>query len=63
MEKKIVQVQERTPQLLRQLLKVWESSVCATHDFLSEEEIIKIRESVSASVYEAIQISKRVICL
>ena len=24
MEKKIVQVQERTPQLLRQLLKVWE---------------------------------------
>ena len=25
MEKKIVQVQERTPQLLRQLLKAWES--------------------------------------
>lgn len=63
MEKKIVQVQERTQQLIRQLLNVWESSVRATHDFLSEEEIIKIRESVSAFVYEAIQISKRFICL
>ena len=63
MKKKILQVQERTQQLIRQLLKVWESAVCATQDFLSEEEIIKIREYVSASVYEAIQISKRVICL
>ena len=35
MEKKIVQVQERTQQLIRQLLNVWESSVRATHDFLS----------------------------
>lgn len=63
MEKKIVQVQERTQQLIRQLLNVWESSVRATHDFLSEEEIIKIRESVSAFVYEIIQISKAIICL
>ena len=30
MEKKIVQVQERTPQLLRQLLKVWESGCFST---------------------------------
>lgn len=50
MEKKIVQVQERTPQLLRQLLKVWESSVRATHDFLSEEEIVKIREYVPMAI-------------
>lgn len=50
MEKKILQVQERTQQLIRQLLKVWESSVCATHDFLSEEEIIKIREYVPMAI-------------
>ena len=50
MEKKIVQVQERTQQLIRQLLNVWESSVRATHDFLSEEEIIKIREYVPMAI-------------
>ena len=50
MEKKIVQVQERTQQLIRQLLKVWESSVRATHDFLSEAEIIKIREYVPLAI-------------
>lgn len=50
MEKKIVQVQERTQQLIRQLLKVWESSVRATHDFLSEEEIVKIREYVPMAI-------------
>ncbi len=50
MDKKIVQVQERTQQLIRQLLKVWESSVRATHDFLSEEEIIKIREYVPMAI-------------
>ena len=50
MEKKIVQVQERTQQLIRQLLNVWESSVRATHDFLSEEEIVKIREYVPMAI-------------
>ena len=50
MEKKIVQVQERTQQLIRQLLNVLESSVRATHDFLSEEEIIKIREYVPMAI-------------
>ena len=50
MEKKIVQVQERTQQLIRQLLKVWESSVRATHDFLSEEEIVKIRDYVPMAI-------------
>lgn len=50
MEKKIVQVQERTQQLIRQLLNVWESSVRETHDFLSEEEIIKIREYVPMAI-------------
>ena len=42
MEKKIVQVQERTQQLIRQLLNVWESSVRA--------EIIKIREYVPMAI-------------
>ena len=50
MEKKIVQVQERTQQLIRQLLNVWESSVRATNDYLSEEEIIKIREYVPMAI-------------
>ena len=35
---------------IRQLLNVWESSVRATHDFLSEEEIIKIREYVPMAI-------------
>ena len=53
MEKNIIQVQERAPQLIDQLLKVWESSVRATHDFLSEEEIIKIREYVPMAIENA----------
>ena len=34
----IVQVTDRNPSLIKQLLKVWESSVRATHLFLSENE-------------------------
>ncbi len=35
---KIYEVKERTPQLLEQLLNIWEDSVRATHLFLSDEE-------------------------
>ena len=37
---------ESPADLLAQLLTVWEASVRATHDFLSEEEIRHIRDSV-----------------
>ncbi len=40
---KIYEVKERTKLLMEQLLKVWEDSVRATHHFLSEGEIEKIK--------------------
>ena len=43
---KIAEVQDRTPELLDRLLRVWEASVRATHLFLSEEEIGSSREYV-----------------
>ena len=43
---KIHKVQERTEQLMEQLLNIWEDSVRATHLFLSDEEIKKIKEYV-----------------
>ena len=42
----IVEIQERTPELLERLLAVWESSVRATHLFLTESEILRIRDYV-----------------
>ena len=43
---KIREVQERTEQLMEQLLNIWEDSVRATHLFLSDEEVKKIKEYV-----------------
>lgn len=43
----IVEIRERTPELLERLLAVWESSVRATHLFLTEDEILRIRDYVS----------------
>ena len=40
----ISEVNERTPLLIEQLLTVWESSVRATHLFLSDAEINQIKE-------------------
>ena len=42
----ISEVKERTPQLIGQLFVVWEKSVRATHLFLSDAEILHIREYV-----------------
>ena len=36
---KIIEVQDRTNDLIRQLLMVWEKSVRETHLFLSDAEI------------------------
>lgn len=43
---KLIEVKERTPELISQLVEVWEKSVKATHLFLSEREIGNIREYV-----------------
>ena len=42
----ICEVQGRTPELLCQLLVIWEDSVRATHLFLSDAEVRKIRKYV-----------------
>ncbi len=43
---KITEVENRTPDLINQLLEVWEGSVRATHLFLSDDEIKSIKEYV-----------------
>ena len=43
---KIIEVNNRTPQLINKLLEVWEDSVRATHKFLSNKEILKIKKYV-----------------
>lgn len=47
---KIVEVNDRTSILINQLLEVWEDSVKATHLFLSNEEIIKIKKYVPEAI-------------
>lgn len=43
---KIMEVTEKTSDLIQQLLEVWEQSVRATHLFLSDSEINHIKEYV-----------------
>lgn len=43
---KITEVENRTPDLINQLLEVWEGSVRATHLFLSDSEIQNIKEYI-----------------
>lgn len=42
----IYEIQNRTPQLVAELLDVWEASVRATHLFLSDAEMKSIKEYV-----------------
>ena len=39
----IIEVTERTPELVDQLVGVWERSVRATHTFLTEDEVLRIK--------------------
>ena len=39
----IYELSDRPPQLLDRLVQVWEASVRATHTFLSEEDIRRIK--------------------
>ncbi len=43
---KLVEIKEQNPLLIERLLQVWESSVRATHLFLSEDEINSIKQYV-----------------
>ncbi len=50
----IKEVTERTSVLTEQFIKVWESSVRATHDFLSEDEILRIKGYVPQAIKKLI---------
>lgn len=43
---RIIEVTDRTPDIINRLLEVWENSVRATHLFLSDNEIKSIKEYV-----------------
>ena len=46
----LVPVETRTPELVEQLTVIWESSVRATHAFLSEAEIAEIKPFVPQAI-------------
>ena len=46
----MVQIKERNPVLIQKLLDVWESSVIATHLFLSVDEINNIKQYVPQAI-------------
>ncbi len=48
----IIEIDNRTIALINELLEVWEDSVKATHLFLSNEEINKIKEYVPQALKE-----------
>ena len=47
---KIVEVADRTQDLIADLTRLWEASVRATHHFLSEADICEIREFVPVAL-------------
>lgn len=49
---KIIEAADRSPLLTGQLIEVWESSVRATHLFLSEQEIESIKKYVPQALKE-----------
>ena len=49
---KIIELKDRNPLLIEQLLAVWEGSVKATHLFLSENEIEDIKKYVPQALIE-----------
>lgn len=49
---RIVEAKDRRPDLIDRLLEVWETSVRATHLFLSDSEIESIKEYVPKALHE-----------
>ena len=52
MYQEITEITDRTPQLMHQLLEVWERSVRATHLFLSADEVAEIKPYVPQALRE-----------
>ena len=52
MHREIVETAQRSPQLIEQLLEVWERSVLSTHLFLSAGEIAEIKAYVPQALRE-----------
>lgn len=46
----ITDIRDRTPELVEALLGVWERSVRATHDFLTDEDVTRIRGYVPQAI-------------
>ena len=44
-----IKKEDRNENLIKELLKIWEDSVRATHKFLSNEEILKIKNMYQRS--------------
>ena len=53
---KIIEMKDRTSQLIQQLVNVWETSVRATHLFLSDAEIENIKQYVPQALQEIPQL-------
>ncbi len=49
---KIIKVKNKTEELIKALLDIWEDSVKETHKFLSTKEIKKIKEYVPCALKE-----------
>ena len=52
MHREISEAADRSPQLIEQLLEVWERSVRATHLFLSADEVAEIKPYVPQALRE-----------
>jgi len=52
MSMEILEVKERTPLLIQQLVEVWEKSVRVTHLFLSDDEVKRIKEYIPQALTE-----------
>lgn len=46
----VYEVENRSDELIRELTKVWEASVRATHHFLSEDDIVRLRGFVPGAL-------------
>lgn len=50
MDIEIVELQQRSPELVAALVGIWERSVRVTHDFLEESDIVGMRPEVSEAL-------------
>ncbi|NYI25085.1 hypothetical protein [Aeriscardovia aeriphila] len=53
---RIEQVQHPDAELVQQLVRVWESSMCSNHHFLSNDEITAISHSVAQALTSVVHL-------